>query len=69
MHWGPPPVALERLGSALSSPASAASVSGYAPNEGLPALRAALRKKLADKNGLQNVSAWGCGACVCNGVL
>lgn len=72
VHWGPPPVALERLGSALSSPASAASVSGYAPNEGLPALRAALRKKLADKNGLQNydvIVTPGCNQAFLNALL
>lgn len=33
-----------------------ASVNGYGPAEGLPALRDALKQKLADKNGLTGVS-------------
>ncbi|GLC33937.1 hypothetical protein PLESTB_000820000 [Pleodorina starrii] len=50
VHWGPPPAALERFAARMVS--EPAAVSGYAPNEGLPALRAALRRKLATKNNL-----------------
>ncbi|PNH07737.1 Aspartate aminotransferase [Tetrabaena socialis] len=50
VYWGPPPVALERLSARMAS--EPAAVSGYAPNEGLPALRAALRHKLAHSNKL-----------------
>ncbi|EFJ50455.1 aspartate aminotransferase [Volvox carteri f. nagariensis] len=50
VHWGPPPAALERLTARLVS--EPAAISGYAPNEGLPALRAALRRKLLERNRL-----------------
>lgn len=46
----PPPAAIETAQKLISDPA----VSRYGPNEGLPELRAALRKKLAEKNGLHH---------------
>jgi aspartate/methionine/tyrosine aminotransferase len=63
VHWAPPPAALQAAARLLSppSPADAAShagaqqVNGYGPAEGLPALREALRHKLAARNGLQQV--------------
>ncbi|KAG2424660.1 hypothetical protein HXX76_014384 [Chlamydomonas incerta] len=52
VHWGPPPVALQRLTTRLAT--EPAAVSGYVPNEGLPALRAALRTKLVERNKLHH---------------
>ncbi|KXZ54966.1 hypothetical protein GPECTOR_3g133 [Gonium pectorale] len=50
VHWGPPPAALARLTSRLV--ADPAAMSAYSPNEGLPALRAALRAKVTERNKL-----------------
>ncbi|PNW88952.1 hypothetical protein CHLRE_01g051800v5 [Chlamydomonas reinhardtii] len=52
VHWGPPPVALQQLATRLAT--EPAAVSGYVPNEGLPALRAALRTKLVERNKLHH---------------
>ncbi|KAG2432782.1 hypothetical protein HYH02_012914 [Chlamydomonas schloesseri] len=52
VHWGPPPIALQRLTTRLAT--EPAAVSGYVPNEGLPALRAALRTKLVERNNLHH---------------
>ncbi|KAG2496482.1 hypothetical protein HYH03_005308 [Edaphochlamys debaryana] len=70
VHWGPPPVALERLSARLAS--DPAAVSQYAPNEGLPALRAALRRKLADRNKLAHydvIVTPGCNQAFLNALL
>jgi aspartate/methionine/tyrosine aminotransferase len=37
-------------------PAGGASIHGYGPAEGLPALRDAIKQKMADKDGLTGVS-------------
>ena len=50
VHWQPPPQALARAAAAVTDPASGA----YGPDEGTPALREALRAKLAKYNGLEN---------------
>jgi len=50
VHWPPPPEALEMAAKAAADPASAA----YGAAEGLPALREALRDKLAAVNGFRN---------------
>lgn len=50
VYWGPPPEALQAFSTALA--AEPLAVSAYAPNEGLPPLRAALRRKVAERNGL-----------------
>jgi len=52
VYWPPPPEALAAAAAALSDPATAATVSSYGPNEGLPELREALRAKVATQNGL-----------------
>lgn len=58
VHWQPPASALQAAMSALqSNPA----VNGYGPAEGMPALREALKAKVAAQNGLENVSSWHCG--------
>jgi len=49
VHWQPPQPALARAASMISEP----SASAYGPDEGMPALRQALRKKIANENGLQ----------------
>lgn len=69
VHWQPPPAAMEAAAQLLSTAASAAggdaaSINGYGPAEGLPALREALRDKVAKQNGLEGVShsctgSWG----------
>ncbi|GAX73280.1 hypothetical protein CEUSTIGMA_g734.t1 [Chlamydomonas eustigma] len=51
VHWQPPPNALKAASDLLLSGAS--ELSGYGPAEGLPALRQALKAKIASKNGLQ----------------
>lgn len=48
VHWQPPPQALERAKAMVYDP----SCSGYGPDEGSPALREALRAKLAKENNL-----------------
>lgn len=58
VHWQPPPAAMQAAADLLA--AGGPSVNGYGPAEGLPALREALRHKLATKNGLQGVSPVGC---------
>ncbi|GFR53019.1 hypothetical protein Agub_g15711 [Astrephomene gubernaculifera] len=70
VHWGPPPAALERLSARLA--ADPAAVSGYAPNEGLPALRAALRHKLLERNKLPHydvIVTPGCNQAFLNALL
>lgn len=52
VHWQPPPGALAAAAAMANDPA----VSAYGPDEGLPALREALRKKVQEENGLQGVS-------------
>jgi hypothetical protein len=52
VHWQPPPQALQRAAEMAPDPA----VSAYGPDEGLPALREALRRKLKEENGLAGVS-------------
>ena len=47
----PPPEALEVAAKMAQVPA----ISVYGPNEGNPELREALRKKVAEENGLKNV--------------
>lgn len=54
VHWQPPPAAMEAAGQLLA--AGDASVNGYGPAEGLPALREALQQKIASRNGLEGVS-------------
>lgn len=44
---------MERAASMLAEPAG--SVNAYGPDEGLPALREALRQKIAEENGLSGV--------------
>ena len=51
VHWQPPPRALARAAEMANDP----SVSSYGPDEGLPALREALRHKIRQENGLQGV--------------
>jgi aspartate/methionine/tyrosine aminotransferase len=53
VHWPPPAAAL----AAAAAGAADAAVSLYGPDEGLPALRAALRAKLAARNGLPGYDA------------
>lgn len=49
VHWQPPPASLETAARLLQSDAS---INGYGPAEGLPALRAALREKVRTSNKL-----------------
>ena len=49
VHWQPPKQALDRAAAAVMDPLSSA----YGPDEGTPALREALRSKLAQYNGLE----------------
>ncbi|EFN55891.1 hypothetical protein CHLNCDRAFT_94487 [Chlorella variabilis] len=51
VHWQPPPQALKRAAEMANDPA----VSAYGPDEGLPALRDALRRKIREENGLEGV--------------
>lgn len=51
VHWQPPPAAMAAAADLLA--AGGPAVNRYGPAEGLPALREALRHKLATKNGLQ----------------
>ncbi|GIL60491.1 hypothetical protein Vafri_15048 [Volvox africanus] len=70
VHWSPPPIALERLAARMAS--EPASMSSYAPNEGLPALRAALRRKLAVQNHLPHydvIVTPGCNQAFLNALL
>jgi aspartate/methionine/tyrosine aminotransferase len=53
VHWPPPAAAL----AAAAACAADAAVSLYGPDEGLPALRAALRAKLAARNSLPGYDA------------
>jgi len=53
VHWQPPPAAMQAAGELLA--AGEASINGYGPAEGLPALREALQQKVADRNGLPGV--------------
>jgi len=53
VHWQPPAAALQAAADLVKDPA----VSAYGPDEGLPALREALRRKIQEENGLQGVSA------------
>lgn len=55
VHWSPPPEALAAAASMAADPA----VSQYGPDEGLPALREALRRKIREENGLEGVSTPG----------
>lgn len=48
VHWQPPPQALDRAAAMIHDP----SASAYGPDEGMPALRDALRSKLKAENGL-----------------
>lgn len=57
VHWAPPPEALAVAASMAADPA----VSQYGPDEGLPALREALRRKIREENGLEGVSGTGFG--------
>ncbi|KAG1677998.1 hypothetical protein FOA52_000793 [Chlamydomonas sp. UWO 241] len=50
VYWGPPPCALATAADLLRE--GGAGLSGYGPAEGLPALREALRAKIATQNGL-----------------
>lgn len=50
VHWMPPSSALERAASMITDP----SCSAYGPDEGMPALREALRHKLLTENNLHN---------------
>ena len=52
VHWPPPPEALEAVMRTLSS--ADPTLSQYGANEGLPALREALRKKVSQQNGLHD---------------
>ncbi len=52
VHWAPPPQALATAAAMAADPA----VSQYGPDEGLPALREALRRKIREENGLEGVS-------------
>ncbi|KAL4428806.1 hypothetical protein ABPG77_005244 [Micractinium sp. CCAP 211/92] len=49
VHWAPPPQALATAAAMAADPA----VSQYGPDEGLPALREALRRKIREENGLE----------------
>jgi aromatic aminotransferase len=49
VHWAPPAAAIARATAMATDPA----VSSYGPDEGSPALREALRKKLTVENGLK----------------
>ena len=51
VYWAPPEAALRRAAEALREPL----VSAYGPCGGMPALVAALKRKLADENGLSGV--------------
>lgn len=55
VYWAPPPQALATAAQLVSDPA----VSAYGPDEGLPALREALRHKIEQENGLKGVSSRG----------
>jgi hypothetical protein len=57
VHWGPPMQAMNRAAAMVADP----SVNSYGPDEGLPALREALRRKIADENGLHGVRGGGKG--------
>ena len=46
VHWPPPPEAMQAVVEALSA------LSQYGANEGLPALRDSLQRKVAEVNGL-----------------
>ncbi len=48
VHWQPPPEAIEAVVEAARKP----SISCYGPNEGMPELREALRKKVSEVNHL-----------------
>ena len=50
VHWPPPKAALDAIVSRVSG--GDASLSQYGANEGLPALRDALKRKVAEVNGL-----------------
>lgn len=50
VHWSPPVQATEAAKTMLSN----ASINSYGPDEGLPALRDALRTKVSVENGLEN---------------
>ena len=60
VHWQPPAAALALAAQMAGDPA----VSQYGPDEGLPALREALRRKIREENGLHGVRrSKGCRCC------
>lgn len=64
VHWQPPPEALQLASQMATDPA----VSAYGPDDGLPALREALRQKIRTENGLDGVSAVSVGSRGCHSV-